>query len=182
MGAITVGFLAALADLKLPYVEQMNPLLSRKTLTVFRCFPDHLRTGKSLFKKIVTKIGPDVEIANADATASPKSILRQRGIVEILRGELDSERVRALVPSGLIMQVMQNLQVSDGSAVRQRDTFKSHFRKFVPAFAKDFLREKGVVPSVDSNRLAFRIYLISQMNAVLSEAAQSCRRSFTDDR
>lgn len=175
-------YLAALADLKLPYVEQINPLLSRKILTVFRCFPDHLRTGKSLFKKIVARIGPDVEIANADATAAPKSILRQRGIVEILRGELDSERVRALVPSRFIMQVLQNLQIRDGPAVRQHDTFKSHFRNFVPAFARDFLREKGVVPSLDSNVLAFRIYLISQMNAVLSTAAQSCRRSFTYDR
>ena len=170
-------YLAALSDLKLSYVEQMNPLLSRKILTVFRCLPDHLRTGKSLFKKIVTKIAPDVEIANAGANAPAESILRQRGVVEVLRSEIDSERARSLVPSGLIMQVIQNLQISDGPAVRHRDTLKSHFRKFVPAFAKDFLREKGVVPSLDSNVLGFRIYLISQMNAVLSAAAQSCRRS-----
>ena len=44
-------YLAALGDLKLPYVEQMNPLLSRKILTVFRCFPDHLRKGKVSVQK-----------------------------------------------------------------------------------------------------------------------------------
>ncbi|MDQ3234756.1 MAG: hypothetical protein M3Q07_23365, partial [Pseudobdellovibrionaceae bacterium] len=164
-------YLAALSDLKLSYVEQMNPLLSRKILTVFRCLPDHLRTDKSLFKRIVAKIGPKVEIANAGANASSEEILRQRGIVELLRSEIDSERARALIPSGLIMQVIQNLQISDGPATRYRHSFRSKFKEIVPSFAKDFLREKGVVPSLDFNVLAFRIYLISQMNAALSADA-----------
>ncbi len=161
-------YLAALSDLKLSYVELMNPLLSRKILTVFRCLPDHLRTDKSLFKKIVTKIGPDVEIATADATASTESILRQRGIVEILRSVIDSERARSLVPNGLIIQVIQNLQISDEPVTRHRDSFQSHFKKLLPSFAKKFLRGKGVVPSLDANVLAFRIYILSQMNTVLN--------------
>lgn len=164
-------YLAALSDLKLSYVEQMNPLLSRKILMVFRCLPDHLRTDKSLFKRIVARIGPKVEIASAGADASPESILRQRGIVEVLRSEIDSERARSLVPSGLIRQVIQNLQISGGPATRHRHSFRSKFKELLPSFAKDFLRKNGVVPSLDSNVLAFRTYLISQMNAVLSADA-----------
>ena len=162
--------LAALSDLKLSYVEQMNPFLSRKILTVVRCLPDHLRTDKSLFKRIVAKIGPKVEIANQGANALP-NILRQRGIVEVLRSEIDSERARLLVPSGLIMKVVQNLQISDEPATRHRHSFRRKFKELVPSFAKDFLRGKGVVRSLDVNVLAFRIYLISQMNAVLSADA-----------
>ncbi len=164
-------YLAALSDLKLSYVEQMNPLVSRKILTVFRSLPGHLRTDKSLFKRIVGKIGPKVEMASANGDASLESILRQRSIVEILRSEIDSERPRSLVPSGLIMQVIQNLQVSDGPATRHRHSFRSKFKELVPSFAENFLRKNGVVPSLDFNVLAFRIYLISQMNAVLSADA-----------
>ena len=164
-------YLAALSDLKLSYVEQMNPLLSRKILTVFRSLPEHLRTDKSLFKRIVARVGPKVEIAKAGANASPENILLQRGIVEILRSEIDSERAKSLVPSGLIMQVLQNLQISDGPATRHRHSFRNKFKEHIPSFARDFLRGKGVVASVDFNVLAFRIYLISQMNAVLSADA-----------
>jgi len=174
-------YLAALSDLKLSYVEQVNPLFSRKILTVFRCFPDHLRTDKSLFKRMVTNMCPDIKIANAKATASTENILRQRTVVEILRNKLDSERARSRVPSGLIRQVQQNLQVSDGPATRHRDSFQSRFKTLVPSCVKDFLRERGVAPSLDSNVLAFRIYIISHMNAALSVDAQSSRRSFTYD-
>ena len=166
-------YLAALSDLKLSYLEQMNPLLSRKILTVFRRLPEHLRTDKSLFKKIVGRIGPNVEIANAGADPLPEDILRQRGFVEILQSEIDSERARSLVPSGLIMQVIQNLQTSDGLATRHRHSFRSNFKELVPSFAKEILRKKGVVPSLDFNVLAFRIYLISQMNGVMSADAHS---------
>lgn len=69
------------------------------------------------------------------------------------------------------MQVIQNLQISGGPATRHRHSFRSKFKELVPSFAKEFLREKGVVPSLDFNVLAFRIYLISQMNAVLSADA-----------
>lgn len=161
-------YLAALSDLKLPYVEQMNPLLSRNILTVFRRFPDHLRTDKALFKRIVTSMCPDVEIANTKATASTENILRQRTFVELLRTELDSERAKSLVPSGLIRRVMQDLQISDGPATRHRDSLQSRVKQLVPALAKDFLRAKGVAPSLDANVLAFRIYLISHMKAVFS--------------
>jgi hypothetical protein len=163
--------LAALSDLKLSYVEQMNPLLSRKILTVFRQLPEHLRTDKSLFKRVVARIGPPCEIADAKATASSENILSQRGIVEVLRGEIDSERARLLIPSGLIMKVVQNLQISDGPATAHRHSFRSKFKELVPLFAKDFLKENGVVPSLNFNVLAFRIYLISQMYAVLSADA-----------
>lgn len=164
-------YLAALSDLKLSYVEQMNPLLSRKILTVFRHLPEHLRTDKSLFKRIVARIGPPCEIADAKATASHENILRQRGIVEVLRSEIDSERARLLIPSGLILQVVQNLQISDGPATIHRHSFRSKLKELVPLFAKDFLKENGVVPSLDFNVLSFRIYLISQMYAVLSADA-----------
>src|SRR5262249_47214287 len=90
---------------------------------------------------------------------------------EVLRSELDSERARLLIPSGLIMKVVQNLQITDGPATIHRHSFRSKFKELVPLFAKDFLKDNGVVPSLDFNVLAFRIYLISQMYGVLSADA-----------
>ena len=53
--------LSALSDLKFPYVEQINPLLSKVILQQVRQLPDHLRTDKALFRKIVNSISPKVD-------------------------------------------------------------------------------------------------------------------------
>src|SRR5688572_4332728 len=46
--------LAGLTDLKAAYVEVGNPLLSRSVLDCVRALPDELRTGKCLWKEVVT--------------------------------------------------------------------------------------------------------------------------------
>ncbi len=61
---------AAWADLKLSYVEQICPLLSRGILERVKQMPDHLRTDKALFRKIVASSGPRVEFAREGAIAS----------------------------------------------------------------------------------------------------------------
>jgi hypothetical protein len=78
-------FQAALADLKLSYVEQISPFQSKKILQHVRELPDHLRTEKLLFKKIIRSLSPKVSFASIDATASSHQILRQKQIVEFLK-------------------------------------------------------------------------------------------------
>ncbi len=56
-------FLSALTDLKSSYVEQVNPLLSKRLIYFIREMPDHLRTEKKAFKKIVKSLNFKVPFA-----------------------------------------------------------------------------------------------------------------------
>jgi hypothetical protein len=58
------ALLAALSDLKVPYVEITNPLLSRQLVTFVRTMPDHLRTSKGVFKASVLSLKPRVDMRN----------------------------------------------------------------------------------------------------------------------
>jgi hypothetical protein len=168
--------LAALSDLKAPYLELMNPLLSKRILAVVRRLPDHLRTDKVLFKKLVSRISPRIGFAKTGANAAPEEILRKSEIVEILRNELKSGRAELLVPLALIDNVLRNIHVSDGPAKPKHQSLAGRLKDTVPSSIKEFLRRKGIKPLLDWNILAFRIYLISRMNAVLTADAKPARK------
>lgn len=46
--------LAALNDLKTPYMETMSPLLSKRIIQVTRTLPNHMLSNKNVFKKLLT--------------------------------------------------------------------------------------------------------------------------------
>jgi hypothetical protein len=56
--------LAALSDLKLSYVEIMNPLLSKEILKKVRQLPEHLRLGSPIWRKYVEVMENEIPYAN----------------------------------------------------------------------------------------------------------------------
>lgn len=162
--------LAALSDLKLAYVEQINPLLSKRILQTVRELPDHLRTNKALFRKIVISLSPDIEFANSDAHAKPKDILRQSKIVKILKIELDTEEVKKLFPTNFLNDVLKGLVTEGLKAKKTKSSLiRSVVSKLLPRFLKNIVRDKFSLPKEDYNRLAFRILLINRMNKILND-------------
>jgi asparagine synthetase B (glutamine-hydrolysing) len=166
---------SALSDLKLSYVEQINPLLSRTILLQVRQMPDHLRTGKVLFKKIVNSLSPEIDYATKPSSASQQKIMTQERFVNLLKIELNSDTAKSLFSEEFLGTVLNNLK-SEG----QRETMKipslslrSFAGKIVPRFFKEALRNKLVLPSVDSNILAFRVLMIIKMNMILSEDSRN---------
>jgi asparagine synthetase B (glutamine-hydrolysing) len=162
---------AGLTDLKLSYVEQINPLLSRRILQQVRQLPDHLRTDRALFKKIVKSLSPEIEFAVSPSSASQHEILTQERFVKMLKNELSSESAKRLFSPEFLEFVQQNIR-SKGHAESVKPTLfslKSFARKIVPRFLKDALRNKVVLPKIDSNILAFRVLMIIRMNKILSE-------------
>ena len=85
--------LAALNDMKLPFVEIMNPLLSQEIISLIRQFPDDLRTDKWLFKQLVRSLSPDMAFAKKAATKSRKHLFSQPDIARFLLDALDSNSV-----------------------------------------------------------------------------------------
>lgn len=164
---------SSLSDLKLSYVELINPLLSRKILQQVRQLPDHLRTKKALFKKIVTSLSPRVDFATKDsgANASLKNILRQKKITNLLKKELSSNNAKSIFPAEFLDYILKGIKTERQAKTTKSSlsSLKASIIRIVPGYIKNAIRGSGVLPSVDHNRLAFRVFLINRMNAILND-------------
>ncbi len=163
-------FLAALSDLKCAYVELINPFLSRSIIEQVRKMPDHLRTGKSLFKKIVRSLNPNIGFARYPAIASQGNVLRTKEAVNLISHELKTDHARGLLPDGFVQYLLERIRVSDGLRHRRR-SLRERIQALIPAGIRNMLRRTFFKPRIDHNLLAFRAYIICRMNRILSEDA-----------
>lgn len=161
--------LAALSDLKLSYVEQLNPLLSREILNKVRELPDKLRTEKKLFRKIVLALKPKIEFAKSGANAPPGDILSNPEFVALLKKKLTSNNARALFSKDFLDPVIEGLSTTDNKKRTKSgaSSLKSYLKKIMPAFVKDLILTKMSI-SLNNNILAFRIFIILKMYEVLN--------------
>ena len=169
--------LAALSDLKLPYVEIISPLLSGSLVEEIRKLPDHLRTNKALLRTIVQSLSPDVGYARYLATEFTAGILESPRIVELLREDLSSNRADVVVPREFIKYVLSGLAMS----VRHRRPMGwRSLRRLAGAHLPSWIVRKrkkktSRTPTLDPNALAFRVYLVARMHDMLAEDAASLR-------
>jgi asparagine synthetase B (glutamine-hydrolysing) len=78
--------LAALSDLKLSYVEVINPFLAKSILKAVRHCPDASRTKKAAFKAVAERLNPSLDYAKSNAISSPKQILARPALVKYVHG------------------------------------------------------------------------------------------------
>ena len=165
--------LSAMNDLKSPYVEIVNPLLSRTLIECVRTQPDNLRTDKKLFKEIISADSPEIDFSTRQATDSLNNIFRNKGLVEFISGELSSSDSKRHLPSKLDNLIMESLVVpkihartgNELSAVRQ--LFPKHLRRVVRTLLK---RDRNY--KMDIYRLAFRAFIVVKMCQMLEKDAK----------
>lgn len=160
------GVLAALSDIKLAYVELINPLLSRAIISAVRTLPDNLRTGKFLFKEIVREVGAGVPFANKGANAHPKDILRNKPIVELMKREIDSPSARQFLGTEFIDFVLSGIKEHRPERKAGKKTLKAVISAHLPQFVKNLLRDTIMPPQMDGNVLAFRVFIILKMQTL----------------
>lgn len=166
---------AALSDLKLPYIEVINPLLSRRIIEQVRRLPDHLRTDKKLLRRIVGSLSPPIVFADMPAIASYVDILKTRRIVDLLHKGLDSENARTLLSDELVECILDNVKVVDVEPGKVRKSLKAFVKPYIPASLKKKMGRRPAKPAMDSNVIAFRSYIICRMNRLLREDARAAR-------
>ena len=94
---IPVG-LAALNDVKAPFVEIASPLLVREVLGFVRRMPDDLRTDKLAFRQIAKGQSPPLPYATMGADDDRSEYLFSKPYQRWFREELDSSTVADLLP------------------------------------------------------------------------------------
>lgn len=168
--------LAALSDLKLGYVEQIAPLVSRTILQCVRRLPDSLRTNKRLFRQVVDRMVPDIEYATEGATGGRKDILRKQRFVEFLEREIqESLYLRRHFPESLLDQLASNLAIEARRSESFGKVLRRKLRKVVPQGLIQMRRARGHLP-LDSNILGFRVCLISRVLKLFDEDAHRLRK------
>jgi len=159
---------AALTDLKLAFVEQINPLLSGRVLKIVRQMPDQLRDGRTLFKKLVRSISPDFEFATSPSSLSRCKILKQEKVTGMLKQELSGSDVRSLFSKEFLLHVLQDIkEVNQRESQEQIASDNFSVKKMVPSFVKQAVRTTFALPRLDGNLLAFRVMMINRMNLLL---------------
>jgi hypothetical protein len=165
---------AALSDLKLAYVEIIHPLLSRRIVETVRTLPDELRTDKTLFKRIVTRFGPNIKYAKRPAIEVHGDILRSPAVVGAIINRLhDSSGGTSHldVISRYALDMM-----GEGKTYKPRDD------RAMPAWILSWARrmsglDKNQSFLMDPYHFAFRAYIITLMNDMLSSDANVLKES-----
>jgi hypothetical protein len=144
------NILAALSDIKFSYIEQINPLLSSSILKVVRTLPDHLRTEKYLFKKIVAEIGPEIPFAIKGANANPKNILRTKPFIDLLKAEIDSDNAKQFLGPEFVSFILKGIKTETPVILKSRNkNMKKLIGYIIPQHLKTWYRHKTLRPKLD---------------------------------
>jgi len=164
---------AALNDIKLSYVEIINPFLSRGIVHQVRQLPDHMRTDKKLFTKIVNSLNPSIPYAQHRAIAFPEDTLKKRKVVDFITDELRSDYAESLLPEAFLRFICENMQTSDGRITVKPPVLHRILRPLTPKSVRKWRHARMMKRNLDLNTLGLRACLISRMTKILSEDAQA---------
>ena len=148
--------LSALSDLKLAYLEVVNPLLSRRVLQCARELPDRLRTEKALFREVVASMSPRFGLADDRAIVRPGTLLGEKGMLSLLSEEVGSQGAKSLFPAEFLQSLSKNME--------RELTTPRH-----PLLLK--LENAVLGRAVGPRRLSFRVMLICRMKRLLCDDA-----------
>ena len=166
--------LAALSDLKLPFLEIINPLLSRQIIYCTRRLPDHLRTNKILFKEIVKASDiSGLQYAKFDANENRKDILKTKLTVEFLKAWFESNYKSLIIPEEFLKYILSNIIVNEKI---ENNSVKNMIKTFLPTWLKNKLRKNITEikkPVLNFNIIAFRTYILCKMHKLLMEDIKS---------
>ncbi len=165
---------AALNEIKASYVEVMNPLLSRRVVETIVTLPDHLRDGRSLYRRIISELSPAIGFAEHNAIENTAAILGSPAVVGHLVEALDTAGARALLSDELINLVVNNIKVSASGRQTSNSRVPGFIKQLIPERIRAYKKRLTESRDLNINLLALRAYIIVAMNARLNrDAAES---------
>lgn len=166
-------FLSALSDLKISYVDQINPFLSRNIISWIRQMPDHLRTDKMGYKKVIKKVNPKVEFAKSSSTLGLKEILREKRMIDIIHRELSTENARSIFPNEFLLFLIDGTKdFTNKRSLNTENNFFALIKTYIPKWLKRKILKKTFTPHLDIYLLAFRAYIVVRMTTILGNEAK----------
>lgn len=168
---IPVG-LAALNDVKAPFVEIASPLLAREVLAFIRRMPDAQRTDKALFRRIAKALSPPLPYATTGADDDRNGYLGSGPYTRWFKEELSSPMAGALLPAFLQAELLAAL-AGPASGGHSSRSARAMLKRIIPtAWVRAARAQMG--PERPSRRLlALRAALAIRMVRLLEEDART---------
>lgn len=168
--------LAALSDLKLGYIEQVTPLLSREILQQIRSHPLKLREKKYLFKRIVKTLYPEIPFAENNALETVTTFVHFPKVQEYLKNEILKYETNQIFPKDFLNDILIGFDVKINKNQNSRKSFLNRIKsKFLPKFITLFFKKKFKIKDshnkkdLDLNLIAFRILLINKVHELFKK-------------
>lgn len=163
--------LGALTSLKTPYVEVVNPFLTRQVLETVRGFPDDRRTDKQLYAEYVRERSPDVPVATRSANPDTERLLGSDASIEFLRNQLDTDQARSVLDDELIDHALNELgdsgETTENESGSVIDTIKREVGAQLPQSVIQRIEAYTPVSrpkiTISGTQLGFRLYIIQSM-------------------
>lgn len=161
---------SGLNELKGAYVEVVNPLLTRRIVSVIRTFPDSLRTDKVVFQDIVTAFDAQTRWPKRGALGDRREILRRPAMRAYLAEELDTAEARTILSAGFVDKLVAKLRTVDSSEGTGRRSIRTLASELLPRPIQLRLRDQ-VKRSLDVHVLTLRAYLVARLHRMLAADA-----------
>jgi len=158
--------LSSLTYLKLGYVEQVNPLLSREIFNIIRELPDEFRNNKLIFKEIVNDMVP-IDVASKNAIASPKDILEGEEFLKLLELELQSSTAKDILPVEFLDTILNNIRKKSNISIKE--VIKSILPMGIKKVIKNQIKDNTPLSNQSYKVLGFRVFIIVRMNKILQQ-------------
>ncbi|MDT0649639.1 hypothetical protein [Autumnicola edwardsiae] len=163
---------AALADLKFPYVEEFNPLLTNRLIDLTQMIPDNLRNNKTIFKEIVESIDPEKEYAHRSGTSSKKQFLKRKDFTTLVKEEFKVANAKNIFPKSFLEEILHDLKASENQKKSPFLFLKAYIIHFVRRLLPNYTKKKiskivNKPKNLDIFTLAFRVTIICMMTRII---------------
>ena len=164
--------LAALTDLKLAYVELVNPLIAKRIVAVVRRMPDAARTEKRAWIALVKRGTPGGPFARSGALLEVDAVLKGPAFRAYLRDRVASDLFTRTFSDAFAAHLLARLEPERrGGGVRL--LLQRWVKGVAPAWAirimKRLRTRRG--PRLNGPTLALRAVLVTEMRDRLERAA-----------
>lgn len=154
---------AAMNDIKLPYTEVFNPLLSSSIIkAICQMFDAEMIGNKHTFKALVNEKCPDIPIARYGADIELENIVNKKPVINEFLDCFNHAIDHKTFNYDLISYTIKKISLDDksySSGTNKLDLIK----KYVPKFVKDLISSRATIMRMDWNIFAFRLYILIKM-------------------
>jgi hypothetical protein len=158
--------LAALNDVKSPFLEIASPMLSRSVLALVRRMPDHLRALRATYERLVRSLSPPIPFATLAADDSRNGFLREPRFRDWIAGELEGDFCARVLPEGVRLTWLAATRRSSLSLLQSRSA-RATLKRLVPGSWVRILKRALPPEPPSAHDLALRCAMASRLERLL---------------
>lgn len=162
--------LAALSDVKSPFVEIANPMLAGSVMEFIRQMPDHMRARRALYERLTEASGPSIPFATMAADDNLRGFFFSSDYEKWITEELEEDFADRMLPATFRETLLASLQNGSSSLINSRPV-RAALKRIIPTSCVIAVRSWRKPDPPQARLLAFRCALASRLTGMLEEDA-----------